>query len=139
MVQTVTVPECLELAAAAHFTSHAEMVALGKQQFQHKLAGTDHLGGLGLDLHAVGDREGASRLQGALAGYFHQTHPAATAGGKGRVMTERGDVNAGGLRSLEHGLAGPGGYLLSVDRQRDRAHISASGSLGIGHRAWSIG
>jgi len=86
--------------------------ALGKQQLQHKLARTDHLRRFGLDLHAVGHRKGAGRLQGALAGDFHEANPGSRRWGRGRMMAERGDVDARrGLGRLQHGLSGLGGNL----------------------------
>ena len=122
VVQAVTVAQRLKLAAAAHFAGHAEMVALGEQQFEHEFAGADHLRRFGLDLHAVGHRKGAGRLQRALPGDLHQAHPAGADRCQGRVVAERGDVDAGGLGRPQDGPARPGGNLLSVDRDKYRAH-----------------
>ncbi len=104
----------LQLALAACVADGAVERVVAEQQLQRGLAGLRDLGGLGLDDHAFGDRGGAGGLQ---LGHLLDAHDAHAAGGLQReagVVTEGGDLDAGGLAGLDEQRARGCGDLFAV-------------------------
>ena len=104
----------LQLALAAGVADGAVERMVAEQQLQGGLAGLGDLGGLGLDDHAFGDRGGAGGLE---LRHLLDADDAHAAGGLQReagVVTEGGDLDAGGLAGLDEQRARGGGDLFAV-------------------------
>ena len=102
----------LQLALAAGIADGAVERMVAEQQLQRGFAGLGDLGRLGLDDHALGDRRSAGGLE---LGHLLDADDAHAAGGLQReagVVTEGGDLDAGGLAGLdEQGACGGGDFV----------------------------
>ena len=94
----------LQFAVAVADTVQAIVGVIGQQQLDDGLAGLDRTGGMRLDLHAVGDREGTARHQGPLTFDLDGAHPA-------------------GSRRRQIGNVAQGGHLDSHPAQRRQKHF----------------
>ena len=88
------------------------------------LPGLHRPGRMRLDLHAVGDREGAAGHQSALAFDLDHAHPAGAAGQQAVHVAQRGDLDAGSPQRLQQHLARLGLDRPAVDFNRD--HVRSS-------------
>ena len=114
LLDSVLVDQILELAMAAHLAGHAVVGVVGEKQLQDELAGGAHLGRIGLDLHPLGDGEGAGGLQYPHPFDLNQAETTGPLRGQCRMVTECGDADAVRPGYIEDGPSG-GFYLLSVD------------------------
>ena len=104
-VDAVLLGQGLELAVAVALAGVAVAVVLGEQQVEHVAARQAHLRRVGVDLHLVGHREGAGRLQSALALDLDHADPADAGHVEVGVVAEGGDVDADVLGRLQDGRA----------------------------------
>ncbi len=117
VVYAKTVGQLLQLAVAAHLTIHAEVVALGEEEFEGSLAQGVELGCVEFHLHAVGGGHGAGGVYPPSD--FDDAHPADADVGEAIEVAEGGNVNAVFLTDLEDGVSPLPLDLLPVDGELD--------------------
>jgi hypothetical protein len=111
---------------------------------EHQLQGAVAQGGesrrLGFHLHALGRRGGARGGIAAHALDLDDAHAAGTVGVEVLVVADGGNMDAGGARGLENGLACLDLDRAAVNGQTDAAHAISLGvnrlPMGVPH-AWS--
>ena len=120
LADAVLLGERLQLAVAVAHAAVALAVVLAEQQLEHVAARQPHLAAVRVDAHLVGDREGARRLQRALALDLDHADAAHAGDVEVGVVAQRRDADAGALGGLQDGGAEGHLGLVAVDGDRDQ-------------------
>ena len=104
-LDVVLVRQVLQPAVPGRLAGHAVQRMVGDDQLQRELARLQHLGRVGVDHHALGDRIGAGRLEIALLLDLHQADAAGALRRQRRMMAQHRDVDPGGRGRFVDGLA----------------------------------
>ena len=101
---------------------------VAQQQFQVDLPGRPELGGIGLDVHALGNRQDAGRAERAGAG-IHDTHAAGADLVDILQVAQRGDVDPSLFGGFENRRAGGDFNTDAVNRKLNEIfHLCCSSS-----------
>ena len=116
MVDPRVIGQILQLATTAHLAEHAKVVALRKEQLQHKATGVQHLLRIGMYHHAIGHGKGTGWLEDPLFLNLHKADAAGSDRLDGRVCTQRRDLHPCRVGSIEDRAANRHHSLLVIDR-----------------------
>src|SRR3984957_3503007 len=119
MVEPVAKSHVLQFAFAALIAYRTIQRMVRKQKLDHVLARFVNLRCVGFYNHAFHRHQRARRLQLRRFFHFNQTHPASRLQRKPRVVAERRNLYASGLRRFEHKCARRRSDFLVVDCKRD--------------------
>ncbi len=107
--------EFLQLAVKVARACRALHAMVGQQQFHNHFSARARKRRVGLDDHALRDREHARRLQRPLSHHFHHTHPAGSYRLHILEITKRGYVYSDGFRGFQNRCPLRNRHCLSID------------------------
>ena len=121
-VRAKAIGEILEGTLTAFVTHRAVERVIDEQKLEDTRARVDHIRGLRMDHHAVGDRRRARRLQLRHLLDFHDADPAGSVDSEARMVAVVGNPDAGLDGRLQDCLALLGRDSPTVNRQRNGVH-----------------
>ena len=105
----------LQLTVAIHDTDGADMVALGKEQFQNHLAIFDQSRRMGIDHHALLHRGDTGGKEFIAPGHLDHAEPARAPITQPLQVTERGDLDLLLAQYFQHRLTFPCADQFTID------------------------